>query len=61
MAATEKQCTNPGCSFNGTKVKVEAEKCLGCGRDLKSTLGSISDILDGAMKDVGSIFKDFKE
>jgi len=61
MTATEKQCTNPGCAFNGQKIKVEAKQCIGCKRDLKATgLGALSDLLDGFNKDVKDIFKDIK-
>lgn len=52
-----KQCTNPGCAFNGTIVTVDAKTCIGCGRDLKSSLASdLKDLLGNTMDDIDKIF-----
>jgi hypothetical protein len=34
VSTDEKRCTNPSCSMRNIDVKVDAEKCLGCGREL---------------------------
>lgn len=39
-----KSCTNKGCAMHGIEVKVDAEKCVACGRPLETD--KLTDLLD---------------